>query len=271
MSGNNKINKRTFSVKTEGEPELKLEVKRPDQKAQMAAQRAHNRAFKEALESGAIFRPAIERHMREQGLWDDQKQAEENAFREKLRKGELKLSLGGGKLSELRQTCFDMQDARAGLQRLMAERNRIDVYTAEAQAEDAKFSCLVALCTRFADDGKPFFKDVEDYLSRRDEKAAEMAAGEFAKLEYGVDDDWFVKLPENKFLIKHGLADEKGRLVNREGKLVDRQGRPVNEEGYLVDGQNRPVDPDGVPVKPDGTYDVTFSPFEDDLLKQPAV
>ena len=44
--------------------------------ASIEAQKVYNKAFKKAIEEGAILKKSLEDHMRRQGLWDDDKQEE---------------------------------------------------------------------------------------------------------------------------------------------------------------------------------------------------
>ena len=54
--------------------EVKVAVLKPKANHLREAQLAYNRAFRDALESGALLRQKLEDHMREQGIWDDTKQ-----------------------------------------------------------------------------------------------------------------------------------------------------------------------------------------------------
>ena len=50
--------------------------KLPDTQITKEGQLAYNKAFREALQSGAILRQRLSQVMTEQGLWDEQKEAE---------------------------------------------------------------------------------------------------------------------------------------------------------------------------------------------------
>ena len=57
------------SVNLAGE-EVTVYVKLPDAKENKEAQLAYNKAFREALQSGAILRQKLSQVMEEQGVWD---------------------------------------------------------------------------------------------------------------------------------------------------------------------------------------------------------
>lgn len=261
-----KVNKRVFEADLGDNKKGRLAVKRPDQKALREAQKVHNKAFRDAVESGALLRAGIEKVMRAQNLWDDARQKEFEGIQKRLSDGEKKLAGGRIKLSEARSIALDMASARASLRDILSERNNLDLHTAEAQAENARFGFLVSACTFIeSEGGKPFFRDYDDYLSRADEPASGQAASELGKLLYSLEDDWQKKLPEWAFMLRMRLCDDKLRLTSREtGKFVDARGRPVDEEGYLVNEEGHRVSEDGTPLNEDGTFAVEFSPFLDE-------
>lgn len=261
------MNKKTFEVEIDGK-KTKLAVHKPNQKQSLEAQKVQNRALRDALESGAIVRAAIDKVLREQGLWDDKRQTEFETLQKKLAEGEKVLLKGGIKLSEGRNRALDMRRTRADLRRLLSERNAMDLYTADAQAEQARFNYLVGACTTYEEGlqgGKPVFKSTEDYVNRAGENWVNEAASQFGRLVYDLEDDWEAKLPENKWLLDKKMVNEKLHLVDRDGNLVDADGKRVDDQGYLLDDKGRRVDSEGTPLKEDGSYDIVEEPFVDDL------
>jgi len=51
-------------------------VRTSNASSSIEAQKVYNKAFKKAIEEGAILKKSLEDHMRRQGLWDDDKQEE---------------------------------------------------------------------------------------------------------------------------------------------------------------------------------------------------
>ena len=79
--------------------ERRVVVIRPDSKKLSEAQKVYNKYFRDALESGALLRQRLDGYMREQGIWNDQKEKEYNELTERINKTEKKLAAGGMKLS----------------------------------------------------------------------------------------------------------------------------------------------------------------------------
>lgn len=268
-----KVNKKVFKVKVgEGEPakELEYAVKRPDHALQQQAQAVYNRAFRDAVkpsdgQKGAIVRAALDGVLRDQKLWDDSKQAEADRIRVVLREGEAKLTKGGVKLSEGRETAIEMRRERNKWQQLQGDRNALDGNTAEAQAENVRFNFLVASCTVDPKSGSRYFKSEEDYNGKSDDPVAYAAASALAELIYEIDPEFFLKFPEEKWLRAYGFTDKEGNLVNKAGERVDVKGRRIDKEGYLIDDDGKRVDEDGHFLDETGKILVTDPlPFTDD-------
>lgn len=242
--------KKVFEAEIGG-AKTQLAVVRPTYAEEMRASLSYNKAFREAVDGGALLRAKIEAVMRKQDLWDDAKQARHDQLVKQLRESERDLRAGGIPLKEARLKAVQMTRDRREWQRLRSERTQLDVHTAEGQAEQAKFNFLVALCTVYNADRRPVFKSVEDYMTS-EEPYAYQAATEFANLYHDVDADWEKKLPENDFLMKWKFVNDKlqyvdpsGHLTDADGRLVDAEGRYVNTAGEFVDREGNRLDADG--------------------------
>lgn len=261
------INKKIFEVEIEGK-KVKLSVVRPSNKVNQEGNKILNKTFADIIKADGIVREAINRVMREQKLWDDAREQEYEKLRKALNDNELKLASGGIKLSEGRSIALEMADDRAKLQEMVAERNQLDAYTAQGQAENARFGYWVSQCTHYEEPekfGQKFFKSYEDYLNRVEDGVVNQIASEMGKLLYEVEDDWRKKLPEWAFLLRYKFVDDKLRLINRDGKLCDREYRLINEKGQLVDSDGNIIDEEGRRINADGGYMVEFTGFENDL------
>jgi len=259
VSANKKI------VKVEiGGKEVELAVLRPNAKQRQEAQKVYNRAFREAVESGAILRAKIENVMREQKLWDDAKEIELRKLQSAIGEKERKVRSGGIKLSEARDMAIQLRRDRAELRGLNAERMSLDNNSAEAQADNAQFNYWVSACTVHANDGKPYFKSHEEYLTKEDDPAIGPAASALAKIIYNLEDDYEKKLPENQFLVKYKFADETLHLVDKQGRKVDADGRLVDENGRYINEAGQFVDREGALVDTEGNFIVDEKPFLDD-------
>lgn len=272
--------KKVFTTKEKGfedgqeiERNVELAVLVPTAAQKQRARLVYAKAWREAVEAGAIMREALERYLREQKLWDDLRQKSYDKLRNQILDGERKLKAGGNAgltKNTARDLALQIGDWRDELADLLTERNRVDANTADALSDQAQFNYFVSACTVYNDTGKPYFtangvdSSVEVYLDKAGEKAAQDAASKFAEIWYGTDDEALDKLPEKKFLKEFKFADEKGRLVDKQGRLVDRKGRLVNEDGRFIDENGDFIDAEGNRVDADGQYVVEFAPFLED-------
>ena len=252
--------------------EVKVAVLKPKSNHLREAQLAYNRAFRDALESGALLRQKLEDHMREQGIWDDTKQKQYDDVNKTILEGEKKLAKGGISLSEAKTLALDMRVARGELRDLIAERTVMDGNTAEGQADNARFNALIGECVVSSDNNNvKKFETLEDYDTVASQPWAVEAASQLANMLYDLDPNYDNNLPENKFLKDYSFVNEDLRLVNDDGHLVDSQGRLINEEGRFIayddNGEEYFIDIEGNTLTEEGDYVVDFQPFLDDSGK----
>lgn len=231
---------------------------------QNEATKVYNRAFRDALESGALLRNKLEDHMRQQGIWDDTKQKELEDVQTVILDNERKIAKGGIRLKVAKDLALEMADKRVEMRNILMQRNSLDGNTAEGQADNARFDYLVSASLVYSDSGKPYFKDLADYRNRSTEPVAIEAARRLAQLVYGLDSNYEKGLPENKFLSEFKFVDKELRLINNEGQYVDREGNLLNEDGRFVDDDGNLIDKEGNPVTEEGEYKFDQAPFLDD-------
>ena len=239
-------------------------VRSPTPKDRNEAQLHYLKAFRTSLESGAILRQKLEDYLREQGIWDDEKQKRYESIINDISDGERKLSSGGIKLSEARDVAISMRQSRFEFRELVAERTGMDTNTAESRADNASFDYLVSVCVVDPDTSKPIFANVDEYQENADQPFMAEAAGKLAERLYQLDPDYDKSLPENVFLTKYKFADDDLRLINKDGQMVDLDGKLVNKDGRYIDTEGNLIDKDGNPVDEEGNLVVDFSPFLDD-------
>jgi hypothetical protein len=254
--------------------EKEVYIQLPSSEENKQAQLAYNRAFKEALQSGAILRQKLQKVMNEQGIWDDEKEKQYQAILEEINEGEKTLSRGGISLTEARSIALQMRRKRVEFRSLIAERSSMDSNSAEGQADNERFSHLVYVCLRNAN-GKNLFKTKQDYEENANQPYVVEAAGQLAEKLYGLDPDYDRNLPENKFLEAYKFSDEATRLINKDGHLIDidQDGneRLIDENGryiaYDEEGESYFIDKDGEKLNKAGDYESEFTPFLDDAGK----
>jgi hypothetical protein len=254
----------TFKIKIDNIEE-DFTIKSPSLADQREAQKVYNQAFSDAVKSGCIVRARLDDLLKEQGLWDDNKQAKFNKLQQQILDHEKTLSKGGINLKAAKEIAVKMKDLREDLRELISVRTNLDNHTAEGQADNARFNYLISSCLVYSNNkDKKYFKNYEDYLSRAAEPIAIKAAQVLANMLYGLDNDYEKKLPENKFLVKYKFVDDKLRLINKEGKLVDIDGRLIDEFGRFINEKGEYVDKNGNLVDENGDYVTDFQPFTDD-------
>lgn len=247
--------------------EVKVIVKRPSPNTYRDSQIAYNKAFRKALEAGALLKDKLHNYFKEQGIWDDKKEAQYNTLLDEIRNREMALKKGGVPLKAARDNALKLRDAREKFTALIAEKQAHSANCAESQADNARFNHLVTTCVCH-ENGTPVWKEVEAYDADGLQPWAIEAAQELAQMLYGLDPDYDKGLIENQFLMKYKFADESLRLLNKDGHLIDNEGRLINDEGrfvaYRENGDQYFINIDGEEVDALGEVVFTFSPFLDD-------
>jgi hypothetical protein len=265
-------NLRTVKGKDKDGNEVTVLVKKPSVQEYRDSQIEYNKTFRSALESGALLKKKLNDYMREQGIWDDEKEAQYNKFVEDIGESEKVLEQGGIPLKKARNVALKLRELRNDFRSLIAERSALDSNTAEGQADNARFNALVALCILNSGTEEKKFKTMAEYDKVATEEWASKAASELAGMIYELDPDYDKNLTENQFLVDYSFADDELRLINSDGHLIDidEDGaeRLVDENGRFVayneDGEQYFINRDGEEVNAEGKRKVAFSNFLDD-------
>ena len=257
------MNSNEFSATVDGK-EVTFKVNIPTFDNQQEAQKIYNRAFSDAVNSGSIIRARLDEIMKEQGLWDDDKEKELLEVQSKINHGEQTLARGGISLDKAKAIAVEMRGYRNNLRDLLSTKNNLDNNTAEGQADNAKFNYLVSCCVVYKDTNEPYFKGYEDFMNKASQTVAIQGSFKLGNIVYGLSEDFEKELPENKFLTEYGFVDDNLRLVNKDGKLVDENGKLIDENGRFVNENGDYVDIEGNLLSVDGSYLTEFKPFLDD-------
>ena len=250
------------SFDSEGNEKL-VYVVSPSPAVTREAQMEYNRAFKDAIKSGALLKQKLQSVMEEQGVWDEKKQERYDTILASTMEKEAQLQTGGIKLSEAKKIALEMRELRIEFRELIAERNSMDSNTAEGQADNARFSYLGYACL-VDEEGNRVFKSFDHYQQNESEPFVIQAARELAQVLYGLDADYENNLTENRFLQEYDFVDEELRWIDKEGRYTDIDGRLIDEDGRYIDEEGNYVDREGRPMSEDGDYGVDFKPFLDD-------
>ena len=221
------------SVDNNGDP-VKVRVVAPTAEHFRDSQLVYNKAFRAALDSGALLRQKLNDYMVKQGIWDDDKDAKYEELSEKIRAKESMLKGGGIRLSEAKAIALELRDLRDEFRTLLSEKNALDSNSAEGLADNARFIELVRLCIVNPDTGTGLFPDQKLYDAQADQPWVVEASGELANMLYGLDSDYDKNLEENKFLREFKFVNDDLRFINKEGHLVDSEGRFINEDGRFI-------------------------------------
>jgi len=249
----------TFTVtvqdQTGNDKELELAIMKPDAVINAKARAQQSKAFREAMDAGAPLRAKMDQFVRDQGVWDDEMEQRFVELSVQVVENETIINKGGCQLTDGYHAAIALRRARNEIALLLQQRNDLDQYTCEGQGDNARFDSLVSQAVVDNTTGKPFFKSYEDYLDQKDTEAGSTAARIFGEAFYGIKDDYYKSLPENKFLLQFGfcnddlhLVDKQGRLIDTYGRLVNENGERINEEGQLVDDLGNPIDEEGNPI-----------------------
>ena len=254
---------RTFTALVDGK-ETEFVVKSPSLQDQRDAQKVYNQAFTDAIKSKSVVRAKLDDLLKDQGLWNEEKQAKLLEMQRSLTDYEKSLAKGGIPFRQAKQVALDMQKIRLDIRDLISVRTSLDNHSAEGQADNARFNYLVSVCVVYKDSDKKYFNNLEDYLERAGDPVAQQGAQTLANMLYGLDNNFEHNLPENKFLKKYKFIDDNLRFINKDGKFVDADGNLVDENGYYINSDGEKVDKYGNRLDEKGEYIVDSQPFLDD-------
>lgn len=248
-------------------------VLQPNNDILKRADRYKSKVWNEAVQDGVLTKRELAAVMKKRGIWDESKSKEEKVLVDQIVALEKKLYHGDGKkkpkLSEGREIAINIRKKRIELRDLLMQKITLEENTADSLADNARFDFLVAHCTFFKN-GQPVYKDFQDYDSRSADEVAFAAASLLSQMLYNLDSSFEKKLPENQFLIKYELINEKLSLIdpNNSEHLIDTEGRRIDDDGYYLDDDGKRIDKDGNPITKDGNYEMVE--YENDfVVKKP--
>lgn len=240
--------KETITVKNEAGEEVKLDIRMPSGKDIQESNTFYASTWKKAVENGVILHEELDTFLKKNGIWDDKREKEKLDLIKKMADLQYKLKTVKSK-SAGKKIAFEIKDIQAKLRELLERRNSFEANTAESMAQDSRFDFLLTKSVVNNLTGEPYFKDYDDYQSKKLDPNSWTIANAFAGIYYqGYDKDYEENLLENKFLRRFGyidefgnLLDEKGRKITVDGHLVNDQGEYVDENGSRVDINNNPL------------------------------
>jgi hypothetical protein len=255
--------KKVFKTKID-DKEVELAVKSPDRGIAQEAQFHFGKVFSQALKNGAILKTRLEDYMKEQGVWNKEKQKVLDKCNRDISDGSLKLQRGGIKLSEAKKIALEIRDARNKRLEVLSERMVLEANTAEGQATNSRFNFMVSKCLVYNDSGNPVFKDFDEFLEHITDDCVVKACELLSSILWNLDENFDRDLPENKFLLEWKFIDSELRLINKDGHLVDYDGRLINKDGRFVNEKEELIDINGNLITEEGNLVIDSKPFLDD-------
>lgn len=259
-----------FTTKDKDGKEIELVVSTPTTKQSLEAEKVYKKAFRQALEEGAMLRKKLNMYMIDQGIWTDKQEKEYVDVIKEINLLDYQLNKGKNtegeklKISEAKEMALSLRDKREEFKDLISERQNLDHLTAEGQADAEKFSYLVFVCTKDFLSQKPFYTDFDDYQEKSNDQASVDAAKHVGELVYEIDPEYENSLTENRFLKRFNFVDDKNQLIDKDGRPIDRDGNRLDEFGYILNEDGKRININELPIL-EKHDNVEKAEFEDDL------
>ncbi len=164
--------------------EQKFDIMEPTLSDFQEGKKVYNSTFAAALSAKAPVREKLDDALRQQGLWDDTKEAEFKAIQKELADTEKTLAQGGISLSKARNLAVQMIRNREKLGEILSPRSNLDINTCQGQGDNEQFNCLVSCVTVYNNTTNRVFSSYENYLQRATEPVAFEAVRRLAKHIY---------------------------------------------------------------------------------------
>jgi hypothetical protein len=212
---------------------VKVLVRKPTQSDQRNGSADYNKAFRDAIESGAYLRDKLNEHLIKQGVWSADKQKLSEDLSSKIAEKELVLKKGGIPLKKARLIAIDLKALRNQFRELIGTRVNYDNNTAEGQADNARFDYMICVNILNPDTKQRIFNSVEEYNDASSQPWVIKAATEIASMFYNIEAP-----AEDKFLLEYKMTNEDGQLINKQGHLIaiDESGveKLIDKDGYYI-------------------------------------
>lgn len=267
MSKDKRVKQKEVDVELEDGEKVKILIKRPSSQLLTKAQKIGAKIWTESVRDGLFTKLTLHEFMKSNGIWDEEKENEQNKITEEIQQLERDIALGVNgkrlKVSEGKEKALQIRRLRNKLRELISEKIGLEANTAEGLSDNAKFNFLVASCT-YHPDGEKVYTNLADYEERSDDPVAFSAAAALGEMIYNLDKSYEEGLPENQFLKRFKLVDEDLSLIDKEGNKIDVDGTKVNDKGWLINDEGSRVDREGNLLSESGQI-LLQADYEDDV------
>lgn len=196
-----------FEAKDENGVLREGKVISPTQETIVNGQEVYNKAFRKALDSGALLSVRFAKVLEEQGIWSEAKDKRITTLYLLLKKYENKLKNRDQTEAEAQEHANKMRELRKELNELSEVQSSFSNQTAEGQADDVRYNYYCTQCIIDKETNKPYYHSIEDFVKRSDSDFALEAAKIFGCMLHGVDENYESKLPEEIFFKRFGEPD----------------------------------------------------------------
>ena len=205
---------RIFKTTDSDGAELVLKLVRPSQKILNKSDLVYRTTFSNALREGVLTSAEVDKILRTRGIWDDDKEAEATALRQKILELEKKLKDLSLTNEQGTAVCDEISATRLELMRHNGIYTTVADNTCENMGNEARNQFLCAACVYDNKTGLKVYKDVDDFQNRLDEVAALDSYREtmISSLEVAMGrdlpSDLTEEYAERKWLSERGLDKE---------------------------------------------------------------
>lgn len=227
------------SVDKDGK-EVDLKFKRPNQMALSKGDFVYRKEFSNAVRAGIMTSAEANKLLKDRGIWDEEKEAQEVSLRkevgalERKFKGETPPTEDEG--LELREK---LKKLRVELAELTAIYSSIVDSTAESVASEMRTQFFASECVVYKDSGKRVFKSLDEFRERMDERLVvdsyrqALISNWEQSLGIAITDEATKALPEDEWL----ATVEKEKVATSEPEEVKpaRKSRKKKEEVATVE------------------------------------
>ena len=130
--------------------EVKLAVKKPNHTQQRDANFQYSKFVNEYMRAGIMPQQKMMQVIKEKGIWDDEKDAQEREYFKQINDIRNKLKRGGIKQSEAKKLAKEGIELNFKLINLSSQKNAMLNDSAETLAQNNKFNYLVGECTVYS-------------------------------------------------------------------------------------------------------------------------
>jgi len=262
-----RIKEKDVDVELEDGEVIKIVVRRPNSSQLTKAQKIGAKSWTESVRDGLFTKLTLNKFMKENGIWNEEKEDQQNKITEQIQSLEREIALGVNgkklKVSQGKEKALEIRRLRNQLRELISEKIGLEANTAEGLSDNAKFNYLVAGCTYYPT-GEKVYNNLAEYEEKSDDPVAFAAAAALGEMIYNLDKSYEEGLPENQFLKRFKLVDDDLSLIDKDGNKIDVDGTKVNDKGWLINDEGQRVDREGNLLSDAGQI-LLQADYEDDV------